>query len=296
MLERRASTSSLAHLNDWAVPVLGSLFAQELVSRTSASRSARIAKRSALVAAGVYLVVGSIPVLLGAIAHHTLPGADSEQVLAVLAQKHLPRFGYMIFAGALVSAILSTVDSALLVCGSLVSHNLATLVLHGLERAPKVMLARASVVVLSAVAYGLARSADSVHALVEQASAFGSAGVCVAGSLGLFTRHGGKLAAYACTARWERASGSTPPTCAKASRVSAVARPRPWAATCPWRASNGLANSCLKPPRADRSPARSPTFWDHHISAHQQLRACLPRTTASCPRRRGPRTEMPSPR
>lgn len=187
----------LVTLNAWAVPVLGSLFAQELVARTSASRSRAVARRSALVAACAYLLIGCIPVLLGAIAHHTLPDADPEQVLATLAQKHLPKAGYIIFAGALVSAILSTVDSALLVCGSLVSHNLSSLVVGELPDRHRLWLARASVVTLSVVAYLLARSADSVHALVQSASAFGSAGVLVAGTFGLFTRQGGRLSAYA---------------------------------------------------------------------------------------------------
>lgn len=192
-----APSSPLASINDWAIPILGSLFAQELVARTSASRSRRVAQHSVLVAAVVYLVVGSIPVLLGAIAHQTLPDADPEQVLAALAQKHLPSMGYVVFAGALVSAILSTVDSALLVCGSLVSHNLAGLAMRGASERQKILLARISVVAFSGVAYLMARSAESVHELVQEASAFGSAGVCVAGALGLFSRRGGSLAAYA---------------------------------------------------------------------------------------------------
>jgi Na+/proline symporter len=192
---QQTAGSTLTTLNDWAIPILGSLFAQELVTRTSASRTRAIAKRSVLVAAVVYLLVGSIPVVLGAVAHHTLPEADPEQVLAALAQKHLPSVGYLIFAGALVSAILSTVDSALLVCGSLVSHNLAGMAMRGASERHKVMLARVSVVAFSGVAYLLARSAESVHGLVQEASAFGSAGVCVAGTLGLFSKRGRSLAA-----------------------------------------------------------------------------------------------------
>ncbi len=190
------AASGLATLNAWAIPILGSLFAQELVARTSASRSGAIAKRSALLAGAAYLLVGSIPVILGAIAHHTLPEAEPEQVLAALARKHLPSIGYLVFAGALVSAILSTVDSALLVCGSLVSHNLAGVAMKNASERQKVRLARFSVVAFSGVAYLLARSAESVHGLVQDASAFGSAGVCVAGTLGLFSRHGRSLAAY----------------------------------------------------------------------------------------------------
>jgi Na+/proline symporter len=179
------------------VPVLGSLFAQELVARTSASRSRRVARSSALGAALLYLAVGSIPVLLGAIAHSRMPGIDPEQVLAVLAREHLPTLGHLVFVGALVSAILSTVDSALLVCGSLVSHNLAGLLTRDASERRKVTFARVSVVTLGAAAYVLASSAESVHALIRDASAFGSAGVCVVGCFALFSGRGGAPAAYA---------------------------------------------------------------------------------------------------
>lgn len=184
-------------VNDWAVPILGSLFAQELISRVVASRNVHIARRSTLLAAAVYIVIGTIPVLLGAIAHATTPGLDAEHVLATLASQHLNQLGYVIFAGALISAILSTVDSALLVCGSLVSHNLATIVGPALPDAARVRIARASVLGFGAIAYALARSGESVHALVELASSFGSAGVCVAALMGLFTKRGGPRAALA---------------------------------------------------------------------------------------------------
>jgi SSS family transporter len=192
-----APTSWLVTLDDWAVPVLGSLFAQELVSRVVASRSVRVARSSTLVAAAVYVAVGCIPVFLGAVAHATMPALESDQVLSRLAMKHMNTWGFVIFAGALVSAILSTVDSALLVCGSLVSHNLAPVVRPGIDDATRVKVARASVFGFGIVAYFLARSSESVHGLVELASSFGSAGVCVGAIMGLYARRGGPRAAYA---------------------------------------------------------------------------------------------------
>jgi Na+/proline symporter len=194
--EAAQSASWLEVLDSWAVPVLGSLFAQELASRVVASRSATLAKRATLVAAGVYLCLGLIPVCLGAIARTTLPGENPEAVLAALSQRHLGAVGYVVFAGALVSAILSTVDSALLVSGSLVSHNLAPVFRPDLDERARLRLARISVCGLGLVAYLLAHDGESVHNLVMEASAFGSAGICISGSLGLFTRIGGTRSAY----------------------------------------------------------------------------------------------------
>jgi Na+/proline symporter len=195
--EAEVAPSLLATLDAWAVPVLGSLFAQELVSRASAARSPSLARNSTVAAAGIYMLVGSIPVALGLVAREVEPGVEaSDQVLPTLARHYLGELGLVIFGGALISAILSTVDSALLACGSLLSHNLLPARLR--EGAPHVALrvARFSVVGLALVAYGLAHTSDSVHDLVTEASAFGSAGVFVTAVFGLMTtRFGGALSA-----------------------------------------------------------------------------------------------------
>jgi Na+/proline symporter len=52
------------------------------------------------------------------------------------------------------------------------------------------------VVALGFVAYGLASIAGSVHSLVAESSALGSAGIVVAGLLGMFSRFGGARAAW----------------------------------------------------------------------------------------------------
>src|SRR5690606_30288059 len=63
------------------------------------------------------------------------------------------------------------------------------------------VVARASVLALSFVAYGLAHTRDSVSELVEEASAFGSAGVFVIGVAALaLPRFGGAYSALAALA------------------------------------------------------------------------------------------------
>ena len=54
----------------------------------------------------MYLVVGLIPVLIGLTGVLFLPGLEEpEQILPLLAKKNLPPFLYVLFAGALLSAI-----------------------------------------------------------------------------------------------------------------------------------------------------------------------------------------------
>ena len=196
--EGAAAPSALAILEEWAIPLCGSVLAAELVSRVIATRSPQVARRSSLMGGGVYLAVGMIPVLIGLLGFQLLPGlAEPEQVLPLMAQRFLPPALYILFAGALVSAILSTVDSALLVAGSLLSHNLVVPSFPGISERGKVRVARGGVMLFGVLAYLLALRADWIYGLVEEASAFGSAGIFVVIVFGLFTRFGGGVTATA---------------------------------------------------------------------------------------------------
>jgi len=181
---------------DWAIPVVGSMVAAELVARILAARSGAIARNATVVAGVSYLMVGLMPVGLGLAGAALLPGlAEPEQILPLLAQQYLPTALYILFAGGLVSAILSTVDSALLMAGGLVSHNVIVQVRPGMSERAKVRVARGAVAVFGALAYVLALRADRVYELVEEASAFGSAGMVTVVVFGLFTGIGGRASA-----------------------------------------------------------------------------------------------------
>ena len=180
----------------WAIPICGSVVAQEVVSRSLAARSAGTARGAALGGGGIYLLVGTIPVVLGLVGGRLVPGLeDGEQLLPTLAREYLPMGLFVLFSGALVAAILSTVDSALLVVGSLVERNL--LLGRTASDALRLRVARGAVLAAAGAAWWLAAGSDGVFALVELASAFGSSGVLVCVVLGLFTRRGGQVSALA---------------------------------------------------------------------------------------------------
>lgn len=191
-----AAPTWIARLEAWSVPIIGSVWAQELAARVIACRSEQVARSSSLTAAALYLAVGAIPLVLGLVGPALMPGLEHhEQFLPRLAQQHLPTWGYIVFAGALISAILSTVDSALLSAASLTSHNLLAHLRPNASDHTRLWLARGGVVTFGVLAWWLALHARGVYALVESASSFGSAGVFVAGTFGLFTRFGGPWSA-----------------------------------------------------------------------------------------------------
>jgi Na+/proline symporter len=180
----------------WAVPILGSVLAQEMVARVMASRSPAVARSATLGAAAMYLGVGLIPVTLGLAAYGRVEVAHPEQILIALGSEYLPSILGIVFVGALVSAILSTVDSALLVAGSLTAHNLILRLGSGaISERRRVLTNRAAVVSAGIVAYGLALSSESVYTLVQESSGFGSAGILVSVLFGLFTPIGGATSA-----------------------------------------------------------------------------------------------------
>jgi Na+/pantothenate symporter len=100
-----------------------------------------------------------------------------------------------VFIGALISAILSTVDTILLVAGGLLAHNLVGPLFNVTEERTKLRLARMGVLLFGIIALYLALGGRGVAELVQESSSFGTAGTLVVVTFGLFTRYGGARAA-----------------------------------------------------------------------------------------------------
>jgi SSS family solute:Na+ symporter len=190
--------SSLGKLELWMVPILGSLMSQELVSRVVASRSEMVAYHSSLRAGVLYLLVGGIPVFIGLLGPGYLPNlSESETVMPALAKIHMNYFFYIIFIGALVSAILSTVDSTLLAASALFSHNLLYPSMKNLTEKKKVIIARIGVLVSGIISYLIAFMSESITELVETASSLGGPSILVLTLIALFVKKGNSLNAIA---------------------------------------------------------------------------------------------------
>lgn len=197
-LRQPPGTSILDRIDIWAIPLCGSVVAQELVARVIATRSPKVAKRSSIAAGSMYLGFGLIPAFIGLVGLHLMPGLeDTEQIIPFMAQAYMPTILYIIFAGALVSAILSTVDSSLLVASSLVSHNIVVKQKPEMPEFKKVGWARFFVLVFGLIAWVIATHAEGVYNLVVDAAAFGTAGIFTVVVFGLFTKIGGRFSAAA---------------------------------------------------------------------------------------------------
>ncbi|MCX8057161.1 MAG: sodium:solute symporter, partial [Ignavibacteria bacterium] len=186
----------LQTIEAWAIPICGSLIAQELLSRVFAAKSHVVAQRSSILAGSLYILIGLIPLTIGLIGITIYPDLQHpEQILPMIAQKYLSPILYVVFAGALISAILSTVDSTLLASSALMSHNITFSILKIKDEKRKVRITRLNVLISGIIAYLLATHAEGVYNLVKDASAFGSSGIFVVFMFGLLGRFGNGLSA-----------------------------------------------------------------------------------------------------
>lgn len=147
--------------------VLGNIPGQDLMQRVFAARSATVAAQACVLAGGVYLAFGLLPVALGLASRVVLPEADSSGILTLLAAKVLSGPMRMVFVVALLSIIVSTATSALLSPASLLSRN----VFEHMEWFKQRPLAtnRYCVVASMLLSLSLAFAGSSVLSLLEQA-------------------------------------------------------------------------------------------------------------------------------
>lgn len=196
-----ADGSLLSVMEAWAIPVCGSVVGQELVARVIATKSPKVAKRSALIAGTIYLMVGAIPVMLGVLGPDILvtklTADQHDQFLIRLAKETLPTALYILFAGGLLSAIFSTVNGVLLTAATITAHNLVLPLAPNLTETQRISVNRAGVVFFGIVAYVIAVSAPGVYDLVIEASSFSTAGIFITVIFALFTKFGGPKAAMA---------------------------------------------------------------------------------------------------
>ena len=185
----------LDHAEIWLVPILGTIVSQEAVSRVLAARDEKTARRGAFLGAGLYLAVGGLPILLGLLGSTLgVTLGEGDDYFPALAEAVLPRWAYVVILGALLSAILSSVDSALLAASSVATENVALRLRPDLPPRQRLRVARGATLAAGLLAALIALSGESLRGIVIEAAAI--AGVlAVPVLLGVLTGRGGPRAA-----------------------------------------------------------------------------------------------------
>lgn len=175
-------------LHAWVVIGLGDLPSQGLMSRAASAEDDRAASQAGYAAALLYLTVGFVPVTIGLLGVLLVPEiGDPEHILLAVAKAHLSPLLMALFAGALISALMSSADSALLAVASIMVENLVE-PWKGRELTAEESLKQCRVWVLisSVLAMILALKAQKVFELMVAASAVGLVGMMAPFVAGLY--------------------------------------------------------------------------------------------------------------
>lgn len=181
------------YLNMFAIAALGNLPGQDLAQRIFSAKSETIAWRSCLIAGCCYVVFGSISILLGMAARTLLPEHVSHSVIPHLAKQVLSPAQTILLVLAIISIIMSTMDSAMLATSSIVAHNLLR------PRLPKtisfVTACRVCIVFVGTLSLLLALVGKNAYLLLEQSYAVSFAALFAPFALGLYLKNGHEKAA-----------------------------------------------------------------------------------------------------
>jgi SSS family transporter len=161
----------LNYIRAWLIFGLADMMAQTLLQRAFAARSEQVAQNSFYLAGFSYLALGMIPAILGIIASVTIPGlAGSESVIPELALAHLHPVAVAILVGALIAAVMSSADSALLAAASIFSVNLLPLIKRSPDDPARLLATRIAVPVFGTLAVIVALKVRVVYDLIQDAN------------------------------------------------------------------------------------------------------------------------------
>jgi len=190
--------SSLQAFYGWLtvflIGALGNLPGQDLMQRIFAARSERVARNACLLAGLAYIALGMFPLFLGLVAKITFPQQFERAVLPALANLFMHPVFAVIFILALLSAVLSTIDSAILSPAVVLAQNI---VLRLIPRLPTLAVNRMAVLFVAAASLATALAGESMYSLLEDAYELTLVGLLVPLCLGLLTRRGNAAAALA---------------------------------------------------------------------------------------------------
>ena len=190
-------TLFLAWLGVFCAGALGNLPGQDLTQRIFSARSAGVAQGACLIAGVVYLVVGLFPIGMGLLARQLWPeGEMPSPTVAAFAQQFFTPPGLVIFTLALMSAVLSTIDSAILSPASVLAQNVFPRV--GVAGFSMLAVNRIAVVLVTAASLIVAYLGESAYSLLEAAYDMILVSLSVPLMLGIYLRPVSGVPAIAC--------------------------------------------------------------------------------------------------
>ena len=188
----------LNYFRAWLILGLADVTAQTLLQRAFSAKNEQVAQNSFYLAGFGHLSLGLIPVTLGIIASVTMPGlADPETVIPELAIAHLHPVAIAIFVGALLAAIMSSADSALLAAASVFSINILPLFKPQASDRLRLLATRIAIPVFGSIAIFVALEVKVVYNLILDANSVILVCVTIPFIVGVWWRRANRIGALA---------------------------------------------------------------------------------------------------
>jgi SSS family solute:Na+ symporter len=191
----------LNYLRAWTIIGVVDISAQTLFQRVASAKSERVAQNSFYLGAIGYLSLGLVAAMLGIIGSVTMPDlAASESVIPELAKAHLHPVAIAIFVGAVLAAIMSTADSALLACSSVLAKNILPVIKHDPSPRLSLLVARWAIPGCGVIAIVVAMKMQVVFDLMVNANILGLAAIIVPFVLGVWWKKANRAGALSAMA------------------------------------------------------------------------------------------------
>jgi len=196
----------LGYLQAWMIVGVGSLPAQDLFQRVMSPKNETVAKWSSIISGVMYVTVGMIPVLLGILGRTVIPESGGGSVLIALSEKYLSLPLRALMVGALLSAIMSTADSALLAPAGIIGNNLVAYLAPACGEETRLKWCKRSIPLVGLASLFLAVYFKNVYTLCTQSWGILLVGVAAPMIAGMFWKRAttaGAMAGFAAgTVSW----------------------------------------------------------------------------------------------
>ena len=178
----------LNYMRAWLIIGIANLASQSLLQRGLAAKTERIAQNSFYIAGIGYFLIGCVPVFLGIFASVVMPDlVDKETVLPDLAMHYLHPVLMAIFVGALLAAIMSSADSALLTVASVTGTNVAPKISRWAAH-NTLLVTRATIPIAGVFAIFIGLATQEVYEIIIAVNAISLAAIVVPFMVGIWWR------------------------------------------------------------------------------------------------------------
>lgn len=181
-------TDKASDLFNWigvfCISALGNMTGQDLGQRMFSAKSSKVAQQGCIIAGIGYLIFGTIPVILGLTASQTL-GDFQGSVIPNLIKTFLDPVTAIILTMTIISAVISTITSALLAPSSMISHNFLK---HKFKDVDVLTLCKIAVLFVTGISVATAFAGENVYTLLENSYAIGFVGFFVPVTICIYSR------------------------------------------------------------------------------------------------------------